>query len=370
MNEHSNNIFERRQIADVGSKIYTNLYLDDLPNEKWVDAFGYDGIYEVSSLGRIKSLQREVNTRWGTPRIVEEKILKQSVRKAKNGRVDGLIVSLDKTKNSAKFIYQSFYPDVDFKKNECVMHINKDCLDNRIENLKKVTRKKSKKTDMVKSVRTIIATQKNLKKAIETNKDFYDSRTHKECSKCGVVDLVENFPNGVSKCQKCINEYVVEKRKNYKYSNEKKECNRCGVVKLDKEFPKLDNTCKKCRYEIHKQYQIEQRETLGDWYVKEYGKYIYGYIEFNEKLIDELRSELKEKRKPRHNYDGKNFRTTRDFAKYIFEKYKVPITTVEKRIYEGRTEYECTLNRTQFVRHNLKKAREEKMLLRNISTNH
>ena len=86
------------------------------------------------------------------------------------------------------------------------------------------------------------------------------------------------------------------------YSNDKKECNRCGVVKLDKEFPKLDNTCKKCRYEIHKQYQIEQRETLGDWYVKEYGKYTYGYSEFTEKLIDELRSELKEKRKPTQIY--------------------------------------------------------------------
>jgi hypothetical protein len=27
---------------EPGSKIYTNLYLEDLPNEKWVDTFGYD----------------------------------------------------------------------------------------------------------------------------------------------------------------------------------------------------------------------------------------------------------------------------------------------------------------------------------------
>lgn len=147
--------------------------LEDLPNEKWVNAFGYDGIYEVSSLGRIKSLQREVNTRWGTPRIVKEKILKQCVRKAKNGRLDGLMVFLDKSRSCSKLIYQSFYPEVGFNKNECVMHINKDCLDNRIDNLKKVTRKKSKQTDMVKSVRTIISTSKNLKKAIKANKEFY-----------------------------------------------------------------------------------------------------------------------------------------------------------------------------------------------------
>lgn len=44
------------------------------------------------------------------------------------------------------------------------MHINKNCLDNRIVNLKKVTRKKSKQTDMVKSERTIVAVPKNLQK--------------------------------------------------------------------------------------------------------------------------------------------------------------------------------------------------------------
>ena len=110
-------------------------------------------------------MQREVNTRWGTPRLKEELILKQSVRKHKNGRVDGLIVTLDKSYNSSRFIFQSFFPNIDFLKNECVMHINKNCLDNRIVNLKKVTRKKSKQTDMVKSERTIVAVPKNLQKA-------------------------------------------------------------------------------------------------------------------------------------------------------------------------------------------------------------
>ena len=79
---------------------HNKLSLNDLPNEKWIDAFEYDGIYEVSSLGRIKSLQREVNTRWGTPRIVEEKILKQSIIKAKNGRIDGLVVTIFKKKQT------------------------------------------------------------------------------------------------------------------------------------------------------------------------------------------------------------------------------------------------------------------------------
>ena len=359
MTKISNNVFlSDGRLLTQEIKPHKNFYLEDLPDEKWVDAFEYDGIYEVSSLGRVKSLQREASTRWGTLRIVEEKILKQSIKKAKNGRIDGLVVSLDKAKNSAKFIFQSFFPELEFLKNECVMHINKDCLNNRIDNLKKVTRKKSKQTDMVKSARTIISTPKNIQKAIKTNKEFYDNRTHKQCSKCGKIDLVDVFYDGVSRCQDCVNKQVVEKRRNYKYTAGEKVCTKCSKLKNNKEFPKLDGICKKCRYGLHKEYQNGQRENLGDWYVKEYGKYTYGYSSFTQKIIDELRIELKEKRKPKHIYDGKNFKTTRDFANYILEKYKVSITTVKKRIYEGRTEFECTLNRKQFVRHNLKKARE------------
>ncbi len=39
----------KKSITDVESKIYTNLQLEDLPNEVWVDVYGYDGIYEVSN---------------------------------------------------------------------------------------------------------------------------------------------------------------------------------------------------------------------------------------------------------------------------------------------------------------------------------
>ena len=343
------------QTSVSGCFFYENLQLEDLENEIWVDAFGFDGIYEVSNLGRIKSLQREVNTRWGTPRLKEELILKQSVRKHKNGRVDGLIVTLDKSYNSSRFIFQSFFPNIDFLKNECVMHINKNCLDNRIVNLKKVTRKKSKQTDMVKSERTIVAVPKNLQKAELAKVEFYNNRTHKKCTNCDKVDLVSNFPKGVLKCQECLNKYVVKRRKNFKYKNEKKVCNRCLKEKTDKEFHKLNNTCKNCTNEIHNIFVNEQRKKLGDWYVKEYGKYTYKIKEFTQKIIDELRLELIEKRKPKYHIDNLSFMTIRDFAKYILEKYKIPISTVEKRINKGFSEYECTLNRKEFVRHNLKR---------------
>jgi len=355
MAQNSNKLYTvlpnvKKGVADVGRQIHTDLNLEDFTNEIWVDVFDYDGVYEVSNLGRFKSLQREANTRWGSTRTVQEKILKQSVRKAENGRIDGLQVYVGKTKNSAKFIFQSFFPEIDFKKNECVMHINKDCLDNRIENLKKVTRKKSKQNDMVKSIRTIIATPKNLQKAVETNKEFYDNRTHKECSKCGKIDLVDSFPNDVSKCQNCINNYVVKKREKYKYTNTEKKCNGCGEVKKHIKFPKLDNTCKKCRYEIHKQYQIEQRENLGDWYVKEYGKANYGHKIFTKDLINELRNEIINRDSPKYFLDNESFVTISDFARYVELKYSIQKTTTEKRIKSGAKEIDCTLSESDYRR--------------------
>lgn len=41
-------------------EIYKNLSLEDLPGEVWKDVVGYEGLFQVSCLGRIKMLTREV----------------------------------------------------------------------------------------------------------------------------------------------------------------------------------------------------------------------------------------------------------------------------------------------------------------------
>lgn len=38
--------------------VYKNLSLEDLPGEEWRDVVGYEGLYKVSNLGRVKSLDR------------------------------------------------------------------------------------------------------------------------------------------------------------------------------------------------------------------------------------------------------------------------------------------------------------------------
>ncbi|GJJ22261.1 NUMOD4 motif-containing HNH endonuclease [Mycolicibacterium mageritense] len=45
-------------------------------HEEWRPVAGFEGVYEVSNLGRVKSLPRMTPTRWGTPRFHAGGILK------------------------------------------------------------------------------------------------------------------------------------------------------------------------------------------------------------------------------------------------------------------------------------------------------
>lgn len=63
---------EKINIAEI-------LSIDDLPNEIWKDIPEYKGFYQVSNLGRVKSLKRFFKT--GRGRIAETKLILQMVIK-------------------------------------------------------------------------------------------------------------------------------------------------------------------------------------------------------------------------------------------------------------------------------------------------
>lgn len=48
---------------------------------KWRDIPGYEGVYQVSDSGEVKSLSRLCYGRWGTPVLLPERILKQKKNK-------------------------------------------------------------------------------------------------------------------------------------------------------------------------------------------------------------------------------------------------------------------------------------------------
>lgn len=115
------------------------------PKEIWKLIIGYEGFYEISSLGRVKSLPRKMNGRFGGYFYTKEKILAQIVRKKTKS---GGYLKVDLSVNSKKeqccihiLVAKHFIPNPNNK--PCVNHINRNSSDNRVENLEWNTHKEN-----------------------------------------------------------------------------------------------------------------------------------------------------------------------------------------------------------------------------------
>lgn len=211
--ENSNELYTvlpvfKKGIADVGSKIYNNTTLEDLENEIWIDALGFDGIYEVSNLGRIKSLGRWVSN-GKSERWVKEKIRKQVL--VSDGRLTCPLRG--NSINVSAIIFLSFNTDIPYDpKKNCVMHINKLQSDNILSNLKIETISKSHKINHKKNLLPHL--EKNNKKA----RNEYLKLTHKICTKCNEKKTIINFEYGRNKCKSCRK---IEKKESYFKRNSK-----------------------------------------------------------------------------------------------------------------------------------------------------
>jgi len=107
--------------------------------EVWRDIKGYEGIYQVSDLGRVKSLEREIIRSDGKPTYQKECILKP---KTDRGYLRVGLRNLGKRKffSIHKLVLLSFnIPNPENKRT--VDHKNEDKLDNRLENLRWATHK-------------------------------------------------------------------------------------------------------------------------------------------------------------------------------------------------------------------------------------
>jgi hypothetical protein len=129
---------------------YQNKSLADMPGEVWKDIPGFEGTYQASTMGRIKSLDRLIPHPRLYQQFVKGQIMSQSVAKNRNIKTGEPMIDLrvslavEHTKyyfNTRRVIYKTFIdPHLDYDKDGLyIINVDGDGYNNRPENLQAVT---------------------------------------------------------------------------------------------------------------------------------------------------------------------------------------------------------------------------------------
>lgn len=140
-------------MKDKAEMLYFDVKDDIIEEEEWRDIKGFEGKYQVSNLGRVKSLPRK-GTKGG--------IMTQHQRKCSNSNDRGLLyfrVALNICRGKTKWCSVNRLVAEAFIENprglEMVDHINNDPRDNRVENLQWISREDNVKKEWGKKIKCV-----------------------------------------------------------------------------------------------------------------------------------------------------------------------------------------------------------------------
>ena len=119
--------------------------------ENFKDIPGYEGLYQVSNLGRVKSLFRVVNCKNGLVRTIKERILSSNLDR--DGYFKVRLSRFNKVTNFSihQLVAMAFLNHKPKGSEIVVDHINRDRTDNNLSNLRLVTQRENTNQKHIKS---------------------------------------------------------------------------------------------------------------------------------------------------------------------------------------------------------------------------
>lgn len=151
--------------------------------EEWRDIVGYEGLYQVSNQGRVRSLDREVIYPDGHIQKYKGKVIYGY--KNDNGYI--MVTLKGKSYRVHRLVAEAFIPNPENKPD--IDHINTIRTDNRVENLRWATRSENMKNTLTRQ------------KCSESRKGKYEGLDHNRAK-----SIVCLFPTGVVTGIMCISE--------------------------------------------------------------------------------------------------------------------------------------------------------------------
>ena len=122
--------------------------------EIYKNVTGYEGIYQVSNLGNVKSLERKVIGKLDSIRTLKEKVLKNNLNKKGYYLVGLMKDNKQATKKVHQLVAIAFLGHTPCGMKLVVDHIDNNPLNNRVDNLQIITqRENSTKNAMTKAER-------------------------------------------------------------------------------------------------------------------------------------------------------------------------------------------------------------------------
>ena len=181
-----------------------------LPYEVWRDVKDYEGLYQVSNMGNVKSLDRVVIYNTSKKHIYKSKLIKPSVVKGY------LRISLSKEniiKNIVihRLVAQAFIPNPNNLPQ--VDHINTNTTDNRMENLRWVTSKENHNNPL---------TKEHHSKAQKGEKCYWYGKTGKDHHSSKPVLQFDKEGNFIREWD-CIND--IERQLGFRHNDISRCCN-------------------------------------------------------------------------------------------------------------------------------------------------